>query len=83
MKGPIVATLAPTPKPSICSEKQRLANALVEAVQDVMKLHQHEIAQLLRDEMGAEGFDIALRAARKKRRRIKMLYQLHLQVHGC
>jgi len=32
-------------KPSICPEKQRLANALVEAVQDVMKLHQDEIAQ--------------------------------------
>lgn len=78
-----MATLAPTPKSSICSEKQRLANALVEAVQDVMKLHEHEIAQLLRDERGAECFDVALRAARKKRRRIKMLYQLHLQAHGC
>lgn len=78
-----MATLAPNPKPSICSEKQRLADALVEAVQDVMKLHQDEIAQLLRDETGVEGFDVALRAARKKRRRIKMLYQLHLQAHGC
>lgn len=79
----MVATLAASPKSYVCSEKQRLANALVEAVQDVMKLHQQEIAQLLRDEAGVEGFDVALRAARKKRRRIKMLYQLHLQVHGC
>lgn len=78
-----MATLAPTPKPFVCPEKQRLANALVEAVQDVMKLHQDEIAQLLCHERGVDGFVAALRAARKKRRRIKMLYQLHLQAHGC
>lgn len=78
-----MATLAPSPKPSICPEKQRLANALVEAVQEVMMLHQQEIAHLLRDETRVEGFDEALRAARKQRRRIKMLYQLHVQAHGC
>ena len=78
-----MATLAPSLKPSICPEKQRLANALVEAVQKVMTLHQHEIAHLLRDETRVESFDEALRAARKQRRRIKMLYQLHIQAHGC
>lgn len=78
-----MATLAPSQKLSICAEKQRLANALVEAVQDVMKLHQREIAHLLRDETRVEGLDVALRAARRQRRRIKMLYQLHIQAHGC
>lgn len=72
----------PSPKPSICAEKQRLTNAFVLAAREVMELHNREITALL-DGKPVDRVDIALKQARTCRDEAKKQLLLHQQQHRC
>ena len=73
----------PTPKATICIEKQRLMEAFFAALKSVMKLQQDEAAALVRGDPGLEPFDLALVSARARRDEAKRLYIQHVVEHHC
>ena len=66
-----------------CSDKLRLAEEFVTAVQDVMKLQDGEMAEMVSGGDGLSRFDLALNAARRKRDEAKRAYMVHIHAHGC
>ena len=68
---------------SPCPEKQRLSNAFVAAVRDVMSLQSKEMQMVAHRGSGIERFELALDAARRKRDRAKREYRRHVEAHGC
>lgn len=74
---------ASNPKVSICADKQKLGNALIEAIRDVMDLQDQELASFVNGGDGLERFQLALKQARRKREFAKKRYLLHLRTHGC
>ena len=69
-------------KPAICAEKQRLTDALLKATRDVVALHDREMVELVRGEIGLDRFDLALTLARKRRDAAKRALVLHNEEHG-
>lgn len=78
-----MATLAPSLGPSICADKQRLGDAFMEAVREVMALQDQELAAMARGGDGFERIDLALEQARNKRDSAKKRYIVHIRAHGC
>ncbi len=78
-----MASLAATPKLSICAEKQQLSDAIVEATHALMSIHNEEITAFLAGGDGADGYANAIKQARHKLDRAKKLYFLHVSSHGC
>ena len=68
---------------SVCQEKQRLADALLLAVRDLIALHGEEAAHLLRGGSGLPRLHLALWQARLRRNSAKNAYLVHTQAHGC
>lgn len=70
------------PSPSICPEKEQLADVFVEAVRYVFALHDEQLAAHAAG--GAvEHFPLAIQHARIKRDNAKELYDIHVRAHGC
>jgi predicted RNA-binding protein with RPS1 domain len=68
--------------PWVCEERQRLAADYVQAVRDVMQLHDWEAKKIVCGEE-APRINIALRAAQEKRERAKHSLLDHIAEHGC
>ena len=68
---------------SVCPERQRLADAFVAAVQQLMKLQDEQMAQLAGGGEGLARFDLALEAAHRRREETKEAYAVHIQHHDC
>jgi len=77
-----MAGRAPILTPGICDERRRLNDDFVQAVREVMELHDSEIRTLLRGK-AASRFDIALQAAQRNRERAKRRLLRHITEHGC
>jgi len=77
-----MAGRAPILTPGICEEKQRLNADFVQAVREVMELHDSEITSLVRGDQ-ASRFDLALRAAQRNREQAKRKLFRHIIEHGC
>ena len=69
-------------KPSICEERQRLTDAIHQAIQEVLTIHNEEIAALTKGKR-LQRSDIALNRALRKREDAKMVHQRHLEKHRC
>lgn len=78
-----MASLAVSPKPSLCAEKQRLADAMVQSTHALMSIHNEEITAFLSGGDGADGYTTAIKQARHNLDRAKKLYFLHVSSHGC
>ena len=77
-----MAARAPRLTLGVCKERQRLDAEFVQAVREVMALHESEIKTLVRDEE-APCFEIALRVAQLKREEAKHQLLRHITEHGC
>ena len=62
-------------------EKQQFADVFVEAVRDVMALHDKQLAAHAGASPG-DRFTLAMQFARIKRDRAKKLYAIHARTHG-
>lgn len=78
-----MSSQAAHPKLEICAHTQRLGEAFIRAVREVMQLQDLEIAAVRNDGEGLARFDLALRVARTRRDAAKQAYLLHIQQHGC
>jgi hypothetical protein len=78
-----MATQSQLPNASACPEKERLADAFLVALRDLITLLGEEVAEVVRAGSGIPRSDLALRLALKRRDNAKVAYFLHIQEHGC
>jgi hypothetical protein len=78
-----MATQAVQPRAEICAEKQRLGDAFLRAVQEIMQLQDLQIVSVTNDGEGLARFKLALELARTKRDVAKDAYLLHIKEHEC
>lgn len=71
------------PKLSVCPEKQRLSDAVVQASKIIVQLHEREVAALVNGSENIDGFDLELKEGRKRRDEAKAAYVIHTETHGC
>ena len=76
-----MATLAVSPKCSICREKERLTGAFLRAVQEVMALDTWKLAAVASG--AVEDLDVEIEQARWRRDTARRAYRYHQRVHGC
>ncbi len=78
-----MASLAPVPKAHVCTERKRLAEALLEAVRELVQLSNRETVNVTSGGDGIPGIDAALQIARERRDAAKVAYMEHIKAHGC
>ena len=71
------------PQPPYCAEKARLSDAYLAAMHEVLTLQDQELAEFANGGEGLDQFDIALKAARRKRDAAKTACMEHISVHRC
>ena len=70
-------------KPAVCGEKDRLAQALHDALTAVTSLQNAQATDLIQGGNGLPGMDLASKAAREEWGKARSAYAAHLQEHGC
>ena len=78
-----MAGQAPVLSLGICPEKRMLADSYLEALRELVGLHQSEMATIVGDGQKLPRSELALKRARLQLRAAKARYILHLQTHGC
>jgi hypothetical protein len=66
-----------------CEECQKLMNAFVEAVHEVLVLNEKHVLAVIEDEPDPHRFDLLIHAANENKQNAKYAYVQHKETHGC
>jgi len=66
-----------------CDERLRLLNELIQAVDDLVSIHQQQLASLAGGDPDASRFELLIHVATEKKHRAKYAHISHVKTHGC
>jgi hypothetical protein len=66
-----------------CQQAKDLLDVFVEAVRELIRLHQDQFEALLAGDPDSQRFDDLIHMANERKRRAKYAYMHHVEIHGC
>ena len=67
----------------ICHEKQRLMEAVTEAIREILLIQQQQFKAVVGRDPDFARFDILLEMANSRKRQAKYAYLDHVETHHC
>ncbi len=73
----------PPPKIAFCAERQRLREALSEAMEQLVMIQDQQVAAVIGGGNDFARFDLLIHMAQERKNQAKDAYIVHAEQHGC
>ena len=71
------------PRIAYCETRHQLLSAFMEVVQDLVLLHDQQVAAIVNGDQDFARLDLLIHMANEKKQNAKYAYLSHLEAHGC
>jgi len=77
------AERAKLPEVALCTTKQRLGDAFLEAVREMTAIESQQIRSVIEGDPDFSRFDVLLHLAQEQKDMAKYAWIAHVETHGC
>jgi len=71
------------PTMGFCEEKNRLLDDFLKAIRQLVEIQEQQTRAVIEGDSDFSRFDSILHAAQEEKERVKYLWMVHVESHGC